>query len=139
MWEHEHVGETSLSRERVWAVLRDVDDWASWDTSMERVRLLGPFAVGSQVELTPTGQDPIVSTIVEAVEGERYADETAYGGVLLRFTHTLTDTRDGGTRVVHRLEITGAEADTVGPGLGPAITEDFSEAMAALFARAGDA
>ncbi|MFJ5883396.1 hypothetical protein [Kitasatospora cineracea] len=38
--------------------------------------------------------------------------------------------------MVHRLEITGPEADRLGPRLGPMITEDFPGAMAALLTRA---
>jgi hypothetical protein len=41
-----------------------------------------------------------------------------------------------GTKVTHSLEITGPAAEEVGPQLGPAITEDFPEAMDALLARA---
>ncbi|AJT66067.1 hypothetical protein [Streptomyces chattanoogensis] len=73
--------------------------------------------------------------VITAVEEDRlYADETEFGGVTLRFSHTLTPLPEGGTRVVHRLEITGAGADEVGPELGPAITEDFPQAMDALLA-----
>jgi uncharacterized protein YndB with AHSA1/START domain len=137
MWVHEHSGETPASPEAVWRILRNLDEWASWDTSMESVRLQGPFEVGARVVMKPKGQDPITSVIVEAVENEVYVDETDFGDVRLRFSHTLTPLEAGGTRVVHRLEITGPAADQTGPELGPAITEDFPEAMDALFARAG--
>ena len=136
MWVHEYTGETTASREAVWKVLRNIDEWASWDTSMDWVRLQGPFRVGSKVMMKPKGQDPITSVIVEAVENEAYADETQFGDVTLRFSHTLETLDNGGTRVIHRLEITGPAADQVGPELGPAITEDFPEAMEALLARA---
>lgn len=136
MWSHEYTGETSAAPEAVWAVLRDLDQWAQWDTSMEKVALLGPFEVGSRVSMTPIGQEPIVSVITAVEENVRYADETEFGGVVLRFSHTLSPREGGGTRVVHRLEIDGPEADQVGPELGPAITEDFPQAMDALFARA---
>jgi uncharacterized protein YndB with AHSA1/START domain len=136
MWVHEHKAETVASPEAVWRVLRDVDDWASWDTSMEWVRLEGPFQVGSAVLMKPEGQEPITSVIVEATENRVYADETDFGEVRLRFSHTLEPLAAGGTVVTHRLEITGPAADTVGPDLGPAITEDFPEAMEALLARA---
>jgi uncharacterized protein YndB with AHSA1/START domain len=139
MWVHEHTADTAASPERVWDVLRNIDDWASWDTSMEDVRLDGPFRVGSNVVMTPTGQDPITSVIAEIRENERYADETEFGGVTLRFSHTLEALGAGGTRVVHRLEISGADADEVAPELGPAIVEDFPEAMEALLARAAAA
>jgi uncharacterized protein YndB with AHSA1/START domain len=136
MWMHEHTAETAAAPEAVWRILSDLDEWASWDTSMEWVRLEGPFQVGSEVTMKPKGQDPITSVIVEATENQRYADQTSMGEVTLRFSHTLQPRAGGGTRVVHRLEISGPAAGEVGPELGPAITEDFPEAMDALLARA---
>ncbi|MEU5540722.1 SRPBCC family protein [Streptomyces sp. NPDC020362] len=136
MWRHEYTGETAAAPEAVWEVLRDLDNWAQWDTSMESVSLLGPFEVGSRVSMTPTGQEPIISVITAIEENVRYADETEFGGMVLRFSHTLSPLTGGGTRAVHQLEISGAEADRIGPELGPAITEDFPQAMAALFAQA---
>jgi hypothetical protein len=103
---------------------------------LEWVRLQGPFQVGSQVTMKPTGQDPITSVIVQAAENRVYADQTTLGEVTLRFSHTLQPLAGGGTTITHRLEITGPEADQAGPELGPAITEDFPEAMAALLTRA---
>jgi uncharacterized protein YndB with AHSA1/START domain len=136
MWVHEHTAEMAASPQAVWQVLSDLDQWASWDTSMEWVRLQGPFQVGSEVVMKPKGQDPITSVIVEATENQLYADQTDLGDVTLRFSHTLQPLAGGGTRVIHRLEITGPAADQLGPELGPAITEDFPEAMDALLARA---
>jgi hypothetical protein len=136
MWAREHTAETVTSPQAIWQVLRDLDQWATWDTSMEWVRLQGPFRVGSRVTMKPIGQDPITSVIVEASENQLYADQTDLGEVTLRFSHTLQPLEGGGTRVIHRLEITGPAADQVGPELGPAITEDFPEAMEALLARA---
>jgi hypothetical protein len=86
--------------------------------------------------MKPKGQDPITSVILEASENQRDADQTDLGEVTLRFSHTLQPLQGGGTKVTHRLEITGPAADQVGPELGPAITEDFPEAMEALLARA---
>jgi hypothetical protein len=86
--------------------------------------------------MKPKGQDPITSVIIQAAENRVYADQTDMGDVTLRFSHTLQPLEAGGTRVTHRLEITGPAADQVGPELGPAITEDFPEAMDALLARA---
>jgi len=85
--------------------------------------------------MKPTGQDPIRSTIVEIRPNEVYADETTFGDVRLRFSHTLLRLDHGRTRLSHRLEISGPTADEVGPALGPGITEDFPDAMAALLAR----
>ncbi|MFJ1758436.1 SRPBCC family protein [Kitasatospora sp. NPDC088134] len=136
MWEHEHTAETTAAPHAVWAVLADLDRWTDWDTSMESVALDGPFEVGGTVTMTPTGQDPIVSVITRIEEDRAYADATEFGGVTLRFSHTLTELPCGGTRVVHRLEIDGPEAGRLAPELGPMITEDFPAAMAGLLAHA---
>jgi hypothetical protein len=40
--------------------------------------------------------------------------------------------RAGMTRITYRTEITGSAADQVGPQLGPAITADFPDVLAAL-------
>ncbi len=132
MWEHEHTAETTASPAAVWAVLSDLDHWAEWDTSMEWVRLDGPLRAGSVVVMKPIGQDPISSTITTVDENVRYADETVFDEVTLRFSHTLHPTADGGTRVVHRLEVEGPDAAAV----GAMVSEDFPEAMAGLLAAA---
>jgi len=136
MWTYEHAAESPLPAEAIWKVLADLDSWALWDTSMERVELHGPLKAGSTVIMTPKGQDPITSVITEVTENERYADQTEFGGVTLGFSHTLTRLPVGGTRIVHRLDITGGQADEAGPEIGPMITEDFPDAMAALLAYA---
>jgi uncharacterized protein YndB with AHSA1/START domain len=136
MWTHEHAAESPLPAGAIWQVLADLDNWARWDTSMERVELHGPLQAGSTVTMTPKGQDPITSVITEVTENERYADQTEFGGVTLAFSHTLTPLPGGGTRIVHRLEITGEEAAEAAPEIGPMITEDFPDAMAALLAHA---
>jgi len=136
MWTHEHAAESPLPAEAIWKVLADLGNWARWDTSMERVELHGPLQAGSTVTMTPKGQDPITSVITEVTENERYADQTEFGGVTLDFSHTLTRLPGGGTRIVHRLEITGERAAGAAPEIGPMITEDFPDAMAALLAYA---
>lgn len=136
MWEYQYEKETTARADQVWRVLCDLDSWASWDTSMEWVRLEGPFGVGTTVTMKPKGQEAITSVIVEVRENAVYADETEFAGVTLRFSHTLVPAADGKTRVVHRLAIAGPAADEVGPELGPAIVEDFPAAMDALLARA---
>jgi uncharacterized protein YndB with AHSA1/START domain len=136
MWTHEHTAETATSPEAIWQILSDLDQWATWDASMEWVQLQGPFQAGSRFTMKPKGQDPITSVILEATENRAYADQTDLGEVTLRFSHTLQPLEGGGTKITHRLEITGPTADQLGPELGPAITEDFPEAMDALLARA---
>lgn len=135
MWAHEYTRDTSASPQAVWGVLRSCEDW-SWDTSTVAVQLRNMFRVDSQERMTPAGPDTIMSVHTKLVDHELYADVTQMGPITVRISHTLFPLNDGGTRIVHRLEITGPAAEQVGPERGPAITEQFPEAMGALISSA---
>ncbi len=56
--------------------------------------------------------------------------------MVVRVRHTLDPLATGGTRITYAATLDGPAADTVGPEVGPAITADFPQVMAALAARA---
>ena len=136
MWTTEYSAETEASPEAVWTALRDLHSGVKLSEKSDTFELHGPFEVGTAISVTPQGQDTFLSKIIELDEPRIYADETAFGDLTLRFRHTLTPTAAGGTSITHRLEIEGAGSDTIAPGLGPQISEDFPEAMADLIAAA---
>jgi len=135
MWTTEYTATTPLPREAVWTALRELHSGRLTYPGADHYVLDGPFAIGSRIAITPEGQDEMISTIVELVDNERYADVTEFGQISLLFRHTF-ESVDEGTRVTHRLEISGEGADEVGPELGPQISGDFDTSMAALFEQA---
>lgn len=132
MWSTEHTAETTATPEAVWEALRDLHTGTKISDHSDTFEMHGPFAVGTQVSVTPQGQETFRSVIIELVEGEVYADETEFNGLTLLFRHTLAPTGTGGTRITHTLVIDGPTADQVAPELGPQISEDFPAAMADL-------
>lgn len=136
MWQYEHAADTDLPPAQVWAVLADLHTWASWDASMEWVRLDGELAVGARVVMKPVGSDPIFSTITRVDEDRCYADRTEFAGLVLLFSHTLHPMSSGRTRVVHRLEVTGGAVPAVEAQVGEGVSQDFPDAMQALLAMA---
>jgi hypothetical protein len=86
--------------------------------------------------MTPPGQEAIELRIAEAVEPVLFVDEADLGDVVVRTTHRVERVGDGRSRVTYRMELSGPAADTLGPQLGPAISGDFPETLAALVARA---
>ncbi len=132
MWVREHSIETAAAPEALWRCWAEVENWGSWNPGIEKIELRGPFATGTEIAMTPPGEETVLLRIAELVEGELFVDEARIEGLLLRTTHRL-DRLDGGrVRVVYRMEITGEGADELGPQLGPAITADFPETVAAL-------
>jgi hypothetical protein len=131
MWSTEHSIQTTAMPEAIWRLWSDVSRWPEWNGDLDRAELSGSFAVGSRITMFPHDQDPIELRIAEAVEPSTFVDEAEFGGVVVRTTHRVEALGDQ-NRVVYNLEITGAEADTLGPQIGPDITADFPEVLASL-------
>ena len=74
--------------------------------------------------------------IAEAREPERFVDEADLGEIVVRTIHRVERLDQGRARVTYRMEITGPAADTLGPEIGPEISGDFPQVLAALAARA---
>ena len=136
MWATEHSIETSAAPEEIWRRWADVAGWTEWNGDIERIELIGPFAAGSRIVMTPIGQEPIELRIAEAVEPERFVDEAELGEIVVRTIHRVELLERGRARVTYRMEITGPAADTLGPQVGPEISADFPQTLAGLVERA---
>jgi hypothetical protein len=75
--------------------------------------------------------------LVEIEPGTSFTDEMDAGDFVVRTEHRLEPAAGGLTRIVYRTQITGEAAGHIGPELGPQITADFPEVVAALAGRAG--
>jgi uncharacterized protein YndB with AHSA1/START domain len=132
MWEYEQSVETNAAPEALWRHWSSMAEWPQWNAGIEKIDIDGPFAVGTVFTMTPPGDDPIRMCLTEVVPGKLFTDEMDAGDFVVRTVHRLEPTVTGKTRVIYRTEITGPAADQVGPQLGPAITADFPDVLAAL-------
>jgi hypothetical protein len=136
MWANEQSIETSSAPEEIWRLWADVPDWPAWNSDIERIELVGPFAAGSRILMTPIGQERVELRIAEAVEPERFVDEAEVGEIVVRTIHRIERLDGERVRITYRMEITGPAADTLGPQIGPEISGDFPQTLAALVERA---
>jgi uncharacterized protein YndB with AHSA1/START domain len=139
MWTAAHSIETSAAPEAIWRLWADVPRWPEWNADLARAELEGEFRAGSTIRMASNDGDSVELRIAAAVEQELFVDEADLGSVTVRTTHRVEPLDADRRRIVYRMEITGPEADTVGPELGPQISGDFPEvlqALAALAARA---
>jgi uncharacterized protein YndB with AHSA1/START domain len=135
MWEAEHSIETTAPRQEIWRLWTDVAGWPAWNADIEQIELSGPFAAGSTIRMTPIGQEPVELRIAEAVEPELFVDEAELGEIVVRTIHRAEQLDGGRARVSYRMEITGPASDQLGPQIGPEISGDFPEVLAALVER----
>ncbi len=136
MWEYEYSLETSATRVAVWRHWSDMPAWPQWNDGIETIEVEGPFEVGTIFTMTPPGDEPIRMRLTEIEPGQSFTDEMDAGDFVVRTEHRLVPAAGGLTRIVYRTEITGEAAGHVGPQLGPQITADFPEVLAALVKRA---
>jgi hypothetical protein len=136
MWATEHSVETSAAPEEIWRLWADVDGWPKWNGDIERIELRGPFAAGSRILMTPIGEEPVELRIDEAIEPDLFVDEAELGEIVVRTTHSVQPLDGERSRITYRMEITGQAADKLGPQIGPEISSDFPQTLAALVARA---
>jgi uncharacterized protein YndB with AHSA1/START domain len=136
MWQTEYSVETTAPPEAIWRQWADVERWPEWNADIERIELQGPFAAESRILMTPSGQEPVELRIAEAVEPELFVDEADFGEIVVRTTHRVKRLDGRRSQVTYRLEITGQAADTLGARIGPEISGDFPDVLAALVERA---
>jgi hypothetical protein len=84
----------------------------------------------------PHKGEPIELRIAEATEPDVFIDQADLGDVVVRTTHRLEPLGGDRVRIVYAMEITGPEADTLGPQIGPEISADFPQVLGALVGRA---
>jgi hypothetical protein len=132
VWTNEHTIETTATPETIWRLWADVPGWPRWNADIEQIELRGPFAAGSTIAMTPAGQDQVELRIAEAREPELFVDEAALGETVVRTTHRLERLSEDRIQIAYRIEVTGPAADE----LGPAISADFPDTLAALASHA---
>jgi Polyketide cyclase / dehydrase and lipid transport len=136
MWSVEYSVETNAAPGAIWRLWADVPRWPDWNSDLESAELSGEFVAGSTIRMTSVSGKSIELRIAEALEPELFVDEAEVAAVTVRTTHRIERSDADRRRIVYRMEISGPDADLVGPELGPAISGDFPETLAALAERA---
>lgn len=117
MWSCEYTTETKASSKAVWRLWADVSNWKRWDSEVLWSRLDGPFAVGTSGVLKPKHGPQAKFVLSEVQEELRFVDQTKVIGTTLTFIHELQPMQNG-TKITHRVEITGLLAPVLGATLG---------------------
>ncbi len=139
MWTSKTSQETRAGADALFEIFRDVSSWKDWNPGVERMELHGPFATGTTTTMWMPGEDePLDARLiwVEAPRGFEDETEVPCAGVVVRVRHGLEPLPGGGTRVTFSTSIDGPEADKAGEEIGPMVTADFPQVIAALIARA---
>ena len=132
MWTDTASIVTTASPQALWRLFEDVAGWTRWNAGIARIALHGPFASGSTFDMQPPGMEAFTSKLHDVRPNAGFVDETVLDGTRFLVSHELQSLSSGGTRVTYTARVEGPEAET----LGPLVTADFPEVLAALKALA---
>jgi hypothetical protein len=114
----------------------NIAGWPEWNGDIERIELIGAFAAGGTILMSPFDSEPVQLRIADVVEPEHFVDEADLGEIVVRTIHRVQRLDADRARVTYRMEITGPAEDTLGPRIGPEISADFPQTLARLVERA---
>jgi hypothetical protein len=84
-----------VTKEQMWKLFADVNNWYAWDKGVEFAKLEGKFEKGNYFMFQPKGGPKLKIGIVEAVENQKFTDLTKFPLAKMYGEHTFEDTSNG--------------------------------------------
>jgi hypothetical protein len=96
MWIKSHsITTKKVTKEQLWKLFSNVDNWAAWDKGVEFAQLEGKFEKGDFFVFKPKGGPKLSIEIIEATENKSFTDFTRFPLAKMYGKHTFEDTSDG--------------------------------------------
>jgi hypothetical protein len=96
MWTRSHsIVTTEVTKQQMWNLFADVNNWHTWDTGIEFAKLEGKFEKGNHFMFQPKGGPKLKIGIVEAVENKNFTDFTQFPLAKMYGEHTFEETSNG--------------------------------------------
>lgn len=96
MWTKSHsIVTKEVTKQQMWNLFADVNNWHTWDTGIEFAKLEGKFEKGNHFMFQPKGGPKLKIGIVEAIENKNFTDFTKFPLAKMYGEHTFEDTSNG--------------------------------------------
>jgi len=107
MWTKSHsIVTKEVSKEQMWRLFADVNNWHKWDKGIEFAKMEGNFERGNYFTLRPKGGPNVKVELLETVESHRFLDVTNFPLAKMYDLHTFEDTVDG-LKVTNTITVKG--------------------------------
>lgn len=96
MWQRSYSKVTNkVSKEQLWTLFSDVNNWHTWDDSIEYARMKGKFEKGNYFILRPKGGPNVRIELVETVKNYRFTDLTRFPLAKMYGDHLFEESPEG--------------------------------------------
>ena len=96
MWIKTHTIVTkAASKEQMWKLFSDVNNWKNWDSGIDFAQLEGNFEAGNYFILKPKGGPKIKIELVETIKNKTFTDLTRFPLAKMWGVHLFEECSDG--------------------------------------------
>ena len=95
-----------ISKEAIWRVWTDVNNWPQWHGDLDSCTMVGPFKVGNHFMLKPKGMGAVKIVLTDIQPGIQFTDCTQFFGAKMLDTHSMVETPEG-LILSNKLVVTG--------------------------------
>jgi hypothetical protein len=96
MWTKSHsIVTKDVTKEQIWKLFADVNNWHTWDKGIEFAKLEGKFEKGNHFMFQPKGGPKLKIGIVEAIENRTFTDCTKFPLAKMYGEHVFEDAPNG--------------------------------------------
>ncbi len=107
MWTKSHTIVTKeASKEQMWKLFSDVNNWHKWDKGIEYAKIEGKFEKGNFFELKPKGSGKVKIELFETVENKKFVDLTKFPLAKMYGEHNFEET-EAGLKITTTMKVEG--------------------------------
>ncbi|MEJ7681904.1 MAG: SRPBCC family protein [Segetibacter sp.] len=86
---------TLITKEQIWKLMSDVNNWKTWDETVEYAELQGEFKTGSTFILKPKGGPKVKINLMDVQRPIYFKDKTTFPLAEMYGEHWYEDTPQG--------------------------------------------
>ena len=96
MWTKSHSIVTKVvTKEQIWKLFADVNNWHTWDNEIEFAKLEGKFEKGNHFLLRPKGGPNVKVELLETIENYKFLYVTKFPLAKMYDEHLFEETENG--------------------------------------------
>ena len=96
MWTKSHsIVTKEVTKEQMWKLFADVNNWHTWDKGIEFAKLDGKFEKGNHFLLRPKGGPNVKVELLETIENKKFLDVTKFPLAKMYDNHLFEETSNG--------------------------------------------
>ena len=107
MWTRKHsIVTKEVTKEQIWKLFADVNNWHVWDKGCEFAKLEGKFEKGNHFILRPKGGPNVKIELLETIEYNMFLDVTSFPFAKMYDHHLFEETIEG-LKITHTITVKG--------------------------------